>query len=266
MLYELYDAARKRRGLDGGLGRRVQSAQQRAAARRLDLGGRRGPADLPAARALPRGRGGADRPRAARDGAARRRRLHPPATHFASSSIEPEPAADGAAPAPAGELQPRGLHRRVADHPASAQALRPDRRRQRLAVVHHRRARTRAGTTKTSNRSSGSRGRHSKPSKAGRSSTPAERALSLAMASADSPLTDLRALVELLPGGLERLRHPGDGAADHRGHRVGGPGAARAPARVSARCRSSCAPASASSRTYLRRAGARRAGRRRQTR
>ena len=45
----------QRRGLGSGLGRRVQPAHQRAAPRRLDLGRRRRPADLPAARSLPRG-------------------------------------------------------------------------------------------------------------------------------------------------------------------------------------------------------------------
>ena len=72
MLYELYGAARSGSGLDGCLRRGLQPAQQRAAPGRMDLGRRRGPADLPAARALPGGRLGADRPRAAGDGAARR--------------------------------------------------------------------------------------------------------------------------------------------------------------------------------------------------
>ena len=66
-LYELYARTPQRRRLGSGLGRGVRPAQQRAAPRRLDLGRRRRPADLPAARALPGGARRADRPRAARD-------------------------------------------------------------------------------------------------------------------------------------------------------------------------------------------------------
>ncbi len=175
MLYELYKAAAEGRGWKAGLGRGVQPAQQRAAARRVDLGGRRRAADLPAARALPRGRRGADRPCAAGDRAGVTARLHPPGDALRLEQLRPEPAADGAAPAPEGELQPRGLPRRVAGRARSAEALRADRRRQRLAVVHHRRARSATGTTKTSNRSSRSPAPNSKRSKAARSCTPAER-------------------------------------------------------------------------------------------
>ena len=64
-----------------------------------------------------------------------------PATHFASDSSDPEPAADGPAPATEGELQPRRLPRRGARGAARAQALRADRGRQRLLLVHHRRTR-----------------------------------------------------------------------------------------------------------------------------
>ena len=73
MLYELYSAQAQGRGMARGLRRRLQPAQRRAAARRMDLRGRRRTADLPAARPLPGGSRRADRPRAARDRAAARR-------------------------------------------------------------------------------------------------------------------------------------------------------------------------------------------------
>ena len=89
-LYELYalypKAAAGRR-----LGRDLESALERAAARGLDVGGRGGAADLPRARALRRGRARHDRPRAA---------LHRLADAAARTSI------------------PRGTTRRRRDDPA----------------------------------------------------------------------------------------------------------------------------------------------------
>ena len=55
-----------------------------------------------------------------------------PATHYASSNTDPEPAADGAAPPAEGELRPLAVHRPGARHPRSAEEVRDDRRRQRL--------------------------------------------------------------------------------------------------------------------------------------
>ena len=139
-LYELYSAKRSGTRLGSRLGRGVQPAQQRAAPGRLDLGRRRRPADLPAARALSEVRAGRDRTRAARDRPAHAARLHPPGdAPRLLEQLDPS-------------LPPMGLRLRLkasfdlarlprpgARHPASAEALRPDRRRQRLAVVHHRR-------------------------------------------------------------------------------------------------------------------------------
>src|SRR5207253_9544558 len=51
----------------------------------------------------------------------------------------------GPAAATEGQLQPRPLSRPGARRASRAQALRVDRRRQRLAVVHHRRARPSLG-------------------------------------------------------------------------------------------------------------------------
>ena len=141
-----------------------------------------------------------------------------PATHFASEQLEPEPAADGPAPAPEGELQPRGLPRRVAGDPRSAEALRADRRRQRLAVVHHRRAQPAAGTTKTSNRSSRSPARNSKRSKAARSCTAEPAREGRRLNRAGSPVLGLRRWRRLdRRGSLGRRRCDGRGCTGAAG-------------------------------------------------
>ena len=185
-LYELYDASAQGRGLGSGLGRGLQPAQRTRCAPKA------GPRPTPPACRSSRCSCATRRSRAGQIDHALRvtvpahpARLHPPGDALRLEQLRPEPAADGPAPAAEGELQPRRLPRRVARDPRSAQALRADRRRQRLVVVHHRRARTRAGTTKTSNRSSGSPGRHSKRSKAGRSCTPADAAALLAVRACD---------------------------------------------------------------------------------
>ena len=140
------------RRLEGRLGRGVRPAQQRAAARRLDLGRRGRAADLPAARALPGGRAKArSNTRCGSPCRARQRGYIHPATHFALEQLGSVAAADGPAAAPEGGLQPRRLQRPGARDPAGAQALRADRRRQRLAVVHHRRAVAELGRRRASN-------------------------------------------------------------------------------------------------------------------
>ena len=95
----------------------------------------------------------------------RRASSTPPRTSPPRARTRPTP--DGPAPAPEGELQPRRLLRRVADHPPRAQALRADRRRQRLLLVHHRRAQPALERRQTSNRSSGFRAPPSKPCETG---------------------------------------------------------------------------------------------------
>ena len=64
-LYELFALYPKARRLARRLRRGVEPALERAASRRLDVGGCGGPADLPGSRALRRGRARRDRPRAA---------------------------------------------------------------------------------------------------------------------------------------------------------------------------------------------------------
>src|SRR6185437_1785612 len=76
-------------------------------------------------------------PRPAGDRGAHSARLHPSRHPLRLQQLRPEPSADGIAPAPEGQLQPLWLPRSGARGPACAQALRLDRGRQWLLLVHH---------------------------------------------------------------------------------------------------------------------------------
>jgi hypothetical protein len=152
MLYELYKAHRKGAGWTAPPARSSTCAATRCA-RRLDLRGRRRPADLPAARRYPEvAPGQIDHALRVTVPETQDGYIHP-ATHFASSSSRPEPAADGPAPAPEGQLQPRRLH---GESLVILEAL----KRYGLIVADNGSpwfitgAPNPAGTTKTSNRSS----------------------------------------------------------------------------------------------------------------
>ena len=147
MLYELYDAHNGRRPLGGRLRRHLRPQLQRAAPRRLDLGRRRRPArSCPAWCATTRSAARRDHPRPALHRVAHAARLHLPG----------HPLRQLAAPTPT--LPPMGLRLRLkADYdisgfprevqvdPAGAQEVRHDRGRQRLRLVHLRRARRALG-------------------------------------------------------------------------------------------------------------------------
>ena len=147
LLYELYRAFPHADGsweADSGASLRPELA--RAAAGRLDLGRRRGPADLPRPRALRRGGGRRDPPRAALHGpAARARRT--------SGRRGTSPRRRRAAPLPPmgqrfrlkAELRHLALLAAGPGDPAGAQEVRDDPGRQRLALVHLGRAERRLG-------------------------------------------------------------------------------------------------------------------------
>ena len=102
---------------------------------------RRRPADPSRPRAPRRGRGRRDPPRAALHRRAHPARLRPSGHALRQQRHGARPAADGPARAPEGRLRPRPLHGAVARDPGRAEELRHVRGRQRLQLVHHRRAR-----------------------------------------------------------------------------------------------------------------------------
>ena len=113
-LYEL-GGLEKQGGRWHGVGRRdLEPALEPRPARGLDLGGRGRPADLPRARALGRGEARRDRPRAPLHRPADAPRLPLPRPALRELAHRREPAADGPARAPEGELR----------HPARTRARR----------------------------------------------------------------------------------------------------------------------------------------------
>ena len=129
------------RRLEGGLGRDLEPALEQAAPRGLDVGRRGRAPDLPRPRALRRGQARRDRPRASLHRPAHAPRIRLPGSALRERLERREPAADGPAPAAEGELRRERLPAPGADRARRAQALRDDRRRQRVELVHHRRAR-----------------------------------------------------------------------------------------------------------------------------
>ena len=146
-LYELFDAhpLDGRRPLARGLGRDLQPALEPAAPARLDVRRRRRPADPARARALPRGEARPDRPRAPLHRVRDAPRFIYPARHFASSLTDPDLPAMGQRLRLKRGFDISRLPAPVADRAERAQALRDDRRRQRLVLVRQRRAEPRLG-------------------------------------------------------------------------------------------------------------------------
>ena len=141
-LYELYDV----RSAAAGSGRPARARSgphvERAAPRRLDLGGRGRPADPARARALRRGRRRRD-PHALRFTVRATRRAYVyPARHVASDLTDPNLPPMGLRLRLKCRLPDRRLPAAGADRARGAEALRDDRRRQRIELVHHRRARS----------------------------------------------------------------------------------------------------------------------------
>jgi len=118
-----------------------------------DLRRRRRPADLPRPRALRRGEARVDRPRAALHRRADEAGFHLPRAPLRLHRHEPRPAGHGPAPAPQGELRHLGLPAAGAGRARRAEALRDDRGRQRLGLVHQAARRTATGATTTCTRS-----------------------------------------------------------------------------------------------------------------
>ena len=119
MLYELYKAMRKGEGLESSL--RGDVFNLRSDALRPEGWTSADAAGLPIFPLLvryPEVSAGAHRPRAARHRVRRPRTATSTRRPTSPPAARTPPAADGAAPAPEGELQPRRLQRRGADHPA----------------------------------------------------------------------------------------------------------------------------------------------------
>ena len=136
------------RWLAAGSGRDLGPALERAAARRLDERRRRRAADPAGPRPLRRGRRRRDRARAAvhdQPHAARATSTRPATTR--ASSHRAVAAADGPARPAQGVVRHVRPVAAGPGHRRGAQALRDDPRRQRLALVHHRRRAIRASTT-----------------------------------------------------------------------------------------------------------------------
>ena len=140
-LYELFAAERSGGELGGRLGRDLQPALEPPAPARLDERRRGRPADPPGPGALRRGRARRDPPRAAVHGQPRRGDAFVfPARHFASSLTDPDLPAMGQRLRLKAGVSPRAVPAPGAVIVQRAQALRDAAGRQRLGLVHLRRA------------------------------------------------------------------------------------------------------------------------------
>ena len=146
-LYELFAAYPQAGGArwQRRLGRDLEPALEPAAPARLDLGGRRRPADPARARPLRRGQARPHRPRAPLHGADAPAGLHLPGPPLRLEPDRPGPARDGPAAAAEARLRHLALPAPGAHRPEGAQALRDDPGRQRLVLVRERRAGPAAG-------------------------------------------------------------------------------------------------------------------------
>ena len=131
-------SARRRRPLDGRLGRDLEPELEQDAARRLDVGRRGGAGDPAGARALGRGQARPDQARASVHRPGNPARIHLPRAPLRIRLERPGPAGHGTALQAEGELSDRRFPAPGSDRSEGAQALRHDRLRQRLAVVRHR--------------------------------------------------------------------------------------------------------------------------------
>ena len=139
-VYELYHAEKRADGSwERRVGSRVRPDDERAAAGRLDVGGRSRPADpartRPVRRDRRRGRAG---PRVAVHRLGDAARLRVPGDALRELVDGRRPAADGAARAAARRLRRVRVPAGRADHPPGAQEVRDDGRRQRCGLVRHR--------------------------------------------------------------------------------------------------------------------------------
>ena len=138
-LYELYRAFAQKRpkphwNADGGVIWNLRSAALRTDG--FTSADAAGLPIFPGPGPLRRGRLGPHRPRAARHRQLDPGRLDPPRLPLRRIGKRPERPADGAAPAPLGRLRHLRVHRPGARDRRRAQAVRADRRRQRLELVH----------------------------------------------------------------------------------------------------------------------------------